>query len=92
MIEKLSGFDALVLGTYKDGSLLETASKEIPEKVQQIIKQQLQCSGLKGKLGEIRVLYGIEGLPPKVALVSLGTKKDSPQDLKDSLDRARVAV
>ena len=92
---KISGFDAIVLGAYKDGSLSETASKEISEKVQQTIKQQLQYSGVKGKLGEVRVLYGIgseEGLPSKIAVVGLGTKKDSPENLKDSLDKARVAV
>ncbi|RIA97471.1 cytosol aminopeptidase family, catalytic domain-containing protein [Glomus cerebriforme] len=89
MSNKLSDFDALVLGTYKDGSLSETASKEISNNVQQAIKQQLQCAGVKGKLGEVRVLYGIEGLPSKIAVVGLGTK---PENIKDSLDKARVAA
>ncbi|PKY43872.1 hypothetical protein RhiirA4_511503 [Rhizophagus irregularis] len=89
---KLSDFDGLVLGTYKDGSLSEIASKEISNNIQQTIKQQLQCAGVKGKLGEVRVLYGIgkeEGLPSKIAIVSLGTK---PENLKDSLNKARVAA
>ncbi|POG79669.1 hypothetical protein GLOIN_2v1524886 [Rhizophagus irregularis DAOM 181602=DAOM 197198] len=89
---KLSDFDGLVLGTYKDGSLSEIASKEISNNIQQTIKQQLQCAGVKGKLGEVRVLYGIgkeEGLPSKIAIVSLGTKSEN---LKDSLNKARVAA
>ncbi|CAI2187855.1 18907_t:CDS:2, partial [Funneliformis geosporum] len=89
---KFSGFDAIILGAYKDGSLSEAASKEISEKVQQNIKQQLQYAGAKGKLGEVRVLYGVgseEGLPTKIAVVGLGTKKES---LRDSLDKARVAA
>ncbi|CAG8648126.1 2709_t:CDS:2, partial [Funneliformis mosseae] len=92
---KYSGFDAIVLGAYKDGSLSEVASKEISEKVQTNIKQQLQYAGAKGKLGEVRVLYGVgseEGLPSKMAVVGLGTKKDSPEELRDSLDKARVAA
>uniref|UniRef100_A0A1D1ZLX9 Cytosol aminopeptidase n=1 Tax=Anthurium amnicola TaxID=1678845 RepID=A0A1D1ZLX9_9ARAE len=89
MSNKLSDFDGLVLGAYKDGSLSDTASKEIPTNVQEIIKQQLQYSSSKGGLGEVRVLYGIEGLPSKIAVVGLGTKPESP---KDSLNKARVAA
>ena|SRR5438045_3988622 len=89
MSTKLSGFDALILGVFKDGSLSETASKEISSNVQEIIKKQLQCAGVKGNLGEVRVLYGIEGLPPRTAIVGLGTK---PKNQIDSLEKARVAV
>ena len=89
MSNDLSGFDALVLGAYEDGSLSEAASKEIPEKVQQTIKSQLKCAGAKGELGEVRILYGIEGLPSKIAIIGLG---DKPEDLRDSLNKARVAV
>jgi hypothetical protein len=81
--------DALVLGAYKDGSLSETASKELPEKVRKSITQLLQCSGSKGKLGEARFIYGIEGFPSKIAVIGLGNK---PKNLKDSLEKARVAV
>src|SRR3954447_23823447 len=77
MSTKLSGFDALVLGSFKDGSLSETASKEISNNVQENIKKQLQCAGVKGNLGEVRVLYGIEGLPPKTAIAGLGTKPEN---------------
>jgi hypothetical protein len=91
MSNNLSSFDALVLGVYKDGSFSETASKKITEKIQQTIKQQLQYAGVKGKLGEIRVLYGVgsEDLPSQIAVVGLGTK---PENLRDSLEKARVAV
>jgi hypothetical protein len=90
MSNKLANFDGLVLGVYKDGSLSESVSKEISDNAQQTIKQLLQCAGVKGKLGEVRVLYGIEeGLPSKVAVVNLGTKSES---LKESLNKARVAV
>ncbi|GES94588.1 leucine aminopeptidase [Rhizophagus clarus] len=87
-----TNFDGLVLGAYKDGSLSESASKEISNNVQQSIKQQLQCAGVEGNLGEVRVLYGIgkeDGLPSKIAVVSLGTKSES---LKDSLNKARFAA
>jgi hypothetical protein len=89
---KLTNFDGLVLGSYKDGSLSEATSKELSNNVQQTIKQQLQCAGVKGDLSEVRVLYGIgkeEGLPSKIAVVSLGTKSEN---LKESLNKARVAV
>ncbi|RGB38790.1 cytosol aminopeptidase family, catalytic domain-containing protein [Rhizophagus diaphanus] len=92
MSNKLANFDGLVLGVYKDGSLSESASKEVSNNVQQTIKQQLQCAGVKGKLGEVRVLYGIgreEGLPSKIAVVNLGPKSES---LKESLNKARVAA
>lgn len=92
MSDNLSSFDALVLGVYKDGSFSETATKKITEKIRQTIKQQLQCAGVKGKLGEVRVLYGIgseEGLPSQIAVVGLGTK---PENERDSLEKARVAV
>ncbi|POG78873.1 leucine aminopeptidase [Rhizophagus irregularis DAOM 181602=DAOM 197198] len=92
MSNNLSSFDALVLGVYKDGSFSETASKKITEKIRQTIKQQLQCAGVKGKLGEVRVLYGIgseEGLPSQIAVVGLGTK---PENERDSLEKARAAV
>ncbi|RGB38772.1 cytosol aminopeptidase family, catalytic domain-containing protein [Rhizophagus diaphanus] len=92
MSNNLSSFDALVLGVYKDGSFSETATKKITEKIRQTIKQQLQCAGVKGKLGEVRVLYGIgseEGLPSQIAVVGLGTK---PENERDSLEKARVAA
>ncbi|GES94587.1 leucine aminopeptidase [Rhizophagus clarus] len=89
MSNKLDNFDGLVLGIYKDGSLSESASKEISDNLQQIIKQQLQFAGVKGKTGEVRILYGISGLPSKTAVVNLGLRSES---LKDSLSKARVAA
>jgi hypothetical protein len=89
MSTNLSGFDALILGVFNDGSLSEPASKGIPNNIQEIIKKQLQCADVKGKLCEVRVLYGIEGLPSKTAIVGLGTKPKNPNE---SLEKTRAAV
>ena len=66
--------------------------KQIQGNYQQTIKQQLQCAGVKGKLSELRILYGIgneEGFLPQIAVIGLGNK---PEDLRDSLEKAYVAV
>ncbi|CAG8829564.1 4187_t:CDS:1, partial [Cetraspora pellucida] len=97
MSRTLSDFDALVLGSYKDGSLTDTAAKEIPENLQRNIQEQFQYSGLKGKLGEVRMFYGLGGddanIPKKIAVVALGINKGSEQshDVSEALEITRKA-
>ncbi|CAG8520255.1 5807_t:CDS:2, partial [Scutellospora calospora] len=94
----LCDFDALVLGSYKDGSLTDTAAKEIPEGLQRNIRDQLQFSGLKGKLGEVRMFYGLGGddvnIPKKIAVVALGINKSCEQshDVSEALEISRKAT
>jgi len=60
----LSEFDGIVLGIFKDGTLSQTiGSNKLPEKFQQIIKKKLEHYGCsKGKLGECKLLYGIDNI------------------------------
>ncbi|CAG8698018.1 4503_t:CDS:2 [Dentiscutata erythropus] len=95
--KSLSEFDALVLGSYKDGTLTDTATNEIPESIRTSIQEQLRFSGLKGKLGEIRMFYGLggndENIPKKIAVVSLGINKDFEQSrVPEALEITRKAV
>ncbi|RIB09118.1 cytosol aminopeptidase [Gigaspora rosea] len=95
--KSLSEFDAIVLGSYKDGALTDNASKEIPENIQKKIQEQLRCSGLKGKLGEVRMFYGLgendENIPKKIAVVGLGINKDFKQShVSEALEITRKAV
>ncbi|RHZ63720.1 hypothetical protein Glove_328g18 [Diversispora epigaea] len=93
-ISSLSKFDAVVLGSYKDGSLTDSAAKLIPENLQQKIKEQLQFSGIKGKLGETRLFYDIGGedIPKKIAVVGLGTHKNNIEEEFEALGRARKSA
>ncbi|RHZ45266.1 hypothetical protein Glove_682g36 [Diversispora epigaea] len=91
----LSNFDGVVFGAYKDGSLTNSVSKLIPENLQKNIQEQLQFSGIKGKLGEIRLFYGIGGsedIPKKIAVVGLGTNKNNNDEEFQALERARKAA
>ncbi|CAG8542151.1 5786_t:CDS:2 [Ambispora gerdemannii] len=91
-------YDALVLGAYKDGSFAETATKEIPLTTQEAIRQRLKLSNAKGKIGEVRVFYGVEGeassVPKQIAVVGLGKKSSEKGevDLSEALEKARHAA
>ncbi|CAG8443211.1 7211_t:CDS:10 [Diversispora eburnea] len=93
-ISSLSKFDAVVFGAYKDGSLTDSAAKLIPETLQQKIKEQLQFSGIKGKLGETKLFYNIGGedIPKKIAVVGLGTHKNNVEEEFEALGRARKSA
>ncbi|CAG8643213.1 8962_t:CDS:1, partial [Paraglomus occultum] len=88
---RFSNFDGLVLGVYKDGSLSEASANDIPSATKEAIQNQLKLSKTKGKFGEVRTLYGLEGLADQVALVSL-KEKDDKQELSKALEKARKAV
>ncbi|CAG8483780.1 2524_t:CDS:2, partial [Racocetra fulgida] len=73
-------------------------AKEIPENLQISIQEQFQYSGLKGKLGEVRMFYGLGGndanIPKKIAVVALGINKSSEQshDVSEALEITRKAT
>ena len=85
---KLSEFDGIVLGVFKDGTLSQTiGSNKLPEKFQQIIEKKLKHYGCsKGRLGECKLLYGFDGIdddvavdnnfPKNIAIVGLGKRRD----------------
>ncbi|CAG8736041.1 13140_t:CDS:2, partial [Racocetra persica] len=72
--------------------------KEIPENLQISIQEQFQYSGLKGKLGEVRMFYGLGGndanIPKKIAVVALGINKSSEQshNVSEALEITRKAT
>jgi hypothetical protein len=86
-----SSFDGLVLGVYKDGALTETTKNDIPNTIKEAINNNLKLSGTKGKFGEVRTMYGLEGLANQVALVTLQKKTDK-EELTKALENARMAV
>ncbi|CAJ0745793.1 3523_t:CDS:10, partial [Entrophospora sp. SA101] len=104
----LSEFDGIVLGVFKDGTLCQTVSgsNQLPEDFLQIIKQKLEYSGCsKGRLGECKVLHGIDkfdagagdNLRKKIAIVGLGKKRYfntcvNDQELAEVLEIARNAA
>jgi hypothetical protein len=96
--------DGLVVGVYKDGSFASAATEQtMPASVREAIVQQLRQSDTKGKLGEVRVLYGIAtevgtmnsgtdaGTYRRVAVVGLGSRPKT-EDASDMIERARFAV
>ncbi|KAK9765714.1 hypothetical protein K7432_005736 [Basidiobolus ranarum] len=81
--------EGLILGVYKDLNLTNSV-KALDEKVQIQLTEQLKNSGATGKLGELRVLYGLENLPKQVAVVGLG--KDAEVSVAENMEKARKAA
>lgn len=80
--------DGLVLGYFKDLTLTPSSSQLPAESVKKL-ENLLKVSGAQGKAGESRIFFGVEGLPPKVALVSFGNKDT---ELLVKLENARKAT
>ncbi|KAI9311235.1 cytosol aminopeptidase family, catalytic domain-containing protein [Dichotomocladium elegans] len=71
------GYDALVLGAYTDELALATTSG-ISQSTRNNILEQLSVSNFS-KPGDVRLLYNVGGVK-QVAIVSLGSKKESSSD------------
>ncbi|ORX94250.1 cytosol aminopeptidase [Basidiobolus meristosporus CBS 931.73] len=81
--------DGLILGVYKDLTLANSV-KALDENVKTQLTEQLKNSGATGKLGELRVLYGLDSCPKQVAVVGLG--KAAEASVPKNMENARKAA
>ncbi|KAL7748418.1 hypothetical protein RI367_006110 [Sorochytrium milnesiophthora] len=84
-----SAFDSVVVGAYQAGNgseafqLTETAKAlTATAKDKQHLSRALSARNFKAKPGDVCVLYGVDGLPARVAIVGLGTAEKHASEKK----------